>query len=451
MTDLTANCLLVIFEQLNFIDLLSMAQMSNQFSVLAADVFGRKYSHFQVVLRDDFSVPEKKKPEEEEKPEEEKKPEENGNSGWFGRLKNFLKKDGKEEKKKEEKKYLGFVYVSDATIEPNGYEIYLNLFKHFGHFIEKVKMQNSKQYENSKGEFLSELISKYTSDALVELEFETSNKDLLTHITRPLVNVKTVRFNRVQIVGLPQALPLNELFPSMERLELVSLKGDILKYISSPMPQLEHVSIKGVKTDIDSLYTNFFTNNLHIRSIDLNDNHPEFVQTVNSVWPQLETLSLSHFNLSDGSVEFENVEKFIIEDGEHTSPENLHFPRLQTLQIHYNCHGLDKFITFLNEHNYVRHFHLKQWGISDAKFQELIANLQNLKELTLEHDSNGYRLLTAAGIAQFLRSHEQVLRLNVINFPTKFNDQLQQRLNEDWNLSNTDDILSFSFERKTNN
>lgn len=449
MTDLTANCLLVILEQLKLVDLLSVSQTNNQFSSLAVDIFDRRYSHLQLVLRDDFVVPEKKKPEEEEKPEEDKQPEQKRKPSFFDRFRVFPKKEEKKEENVEEKKYPGFVYVSDATIEPNGYDIYVNMFQKFGHLIKKIKIESSNQYKNSKGEFVGDLISNYTSDSLIEVEFDRTNENLLTHITKPLVDVKIVRFNKVKFVNFTKVLPLTELFPCMQRLELVSLKGGILKYISTPMLKLENVLIEGVKTDIDSFYTNFFTNNSHIRSIELSDNHPGFVQTVNSIWPQLETLKLSHFKLSEGNIRFENVNKFIIEDGEHTSPKNLHFPRLNTLQIHYNCHSLDKFITFLNEHNYVSHFHLKQWGIGDSKFQELIANLTNLKELTLEHDVHGYRLLTAAGIAELLKSHPQVTRLNIINFPKKFNDQLQQQLNDDWDSTNTDAVRSF--ERKASN
>ena len=51
------DCLFLIFEHFNFGDLLNAAQINDEFSSAAADLFRRDYSHFEILFRRRFPLP----------------------------------------------------------------------------------------------------------------------------------------------------------------------------------------------------------------------------------------------------------------------------------------------------------------------------------------------------------------------------------------------------------
>ena len=55
--NLNEDCVFLILENLNCADLLSMAQINNKFSTLAANVYRRKFSHSFVEVSEDVESP----------------------------------------------------------------------------------------------------------------------------------------------------------------------------------------------------------------------------------------------------------------------------------------------------------------------------------------------------------------------------------------------------------
>lgn len=151
----------LILERLEFVDLVGAAEINGEFSLAAADAFRRKFSHFQIVLRNSFEIPEQKKPS-------------NGLLGIFQR-------------RKTQKTY--DVYISDSGINPqislDNYDVIMDTFKHFGHEIKKLKFWSTSKANHWKQKFMGELVSNYTSDALVDVWFEETTDVLMAHITKP--------------------------------------------------------------------------------------------------------------------------------------------------------------------------------------------------------------------------------------------------------------------------
>ena len=54
---MNSDCLFIIFEHLDLTGLLNMARITDQFSMIAADVFRREYSHLRVEFDDSFVLP----------------------------------------------------------------------------------------------------------------------------------------------------------------------------------------------------------------------------------------------------------------------------------------------------------------------------------------------------------------------------------------------------------
>lgn len=428
----------IILEHLDLDDLLGVAQSNEQLSTVAAAIFRLKYSHLQVSVYYGFEIPEKPNGLM------------NAASNTIGR---FFQQFGNFPKKKE---YSYSISSNPNILRLDNYDSIVEIFKHFGHVIKKLKIQCPKE-QSANDKFMGNLISEYTSNSLLDVEFEFVNRKLLAHITKPLVNVATVRFYNGFFLR-PERLCSNDLFPAVRSLELQAFGTDGLSYFKCHMPNLKHFSIRAT-VDIESSLGDVIMNNPQIRTIELNHDYPELIRMMSVHLPKLETLSSAHYNnlfsLLNGSIHFENVTKFELQSG---SLENLHFPQLKALCIHYNNIGFAECRNFLNKHNHLNHLHLKyQSSIDDSQFHQLTAKLTDLTEMTLEIESktgkttHTWQTLSFNAIMEFLRSHDKVTRFNVINLYYHRIVELQEQLEHEWEAKLFDGGASFKRRTKNHN
>lgn len=146
-----------------------------------------------------------------------------------------------------------------------------------------------------------------------------------------------------------------------------------------------------------------------------------------------------------GEVQFENVTTFDTGNADYTSPANLNFPRLQTLCTGGASERFEEYLAFLNKHNHLIHLYLMGYKMDDSQFKQLTANMKDLVKLTLEHENNFYEIqkLSINAVLEFLRSHDKVKQLNVINFSDNWKSELQERLKRRWSTTITDNGLFF--------
>lgn len=158
---------------------------------------------------------------------------------------------------------------------------------------------------------------------------------------------------------------------------------------------------------------------------------------------------LSHFEIENIYIEFRNVTTFFADFG-NSSPENFHFPNLQTLHIDVHPTSLFKeWVNFVNEHRQLSQLQLKHWHLDDSRFQQLTSNLTNLVEMTLWARNYAYQQYTTLStdcIVQFVKSHEQLKKLNIINYPEPYGEELKKQLEEEWDMQISN--RSIFFERK---
>lgn len=145
----------LILEQLECGDLLSVAQIDGKFSRLASDVFLREHSHLQVRTRNNFPLP----------------------NEWlnftdvmidtdaFNRINGDLSQFRNE---------IPSVGAFDIYINLDGYGAILSAFKHFGHVIKKIKCTSHSWAPALQTQLIGYLISEYTSESLIDIEFELS-------------------------------------------------------------------------------------------------------------------------------------------------------------------------------------------------------------------------------------------------------------------------------------
>lgn len=420
----------VILEFLDVCDLLNVAQIDERFSSLAAEEFRHRYSHLSVVVRNDLQLPY----ELEEALKDSKKT----NTDAVERIAEELSHDPE---------LRPYIQVDDFYIELHNFDAILITFKYFGHVIKAIVSEPVEWNVVMQTELISYLISKYSSESLVSIALRRTDDELLQHITKPLINLKSVTMKECDFIlrRRPAKLSFCALFPAVRDLNLDIYRDHDYNYFDCHMPHLEHVNM--VRYAESTKFPNFIRKNPQIRSIAVQgkskfNTKPDhgFIKSISELLPQLETFTLKDYQI-DESIRFENVVEFDTGYASDTSPANLHFSRLQKLHISHSSAHFDECLTFLKEHNYLRHLHLIVKKLDDSQFQQITENCANLEEITLEHIS--HEGLSCDAILEFLRNHAKVKQLNLINSPEQYKIELQERLEHQWNVKTIKDGLSF--------
>lgn len=334
----------------------------------------------------------------------------------------------------------------DVFVIRNGDQI-LDTFKYFGHVMVKLVAYGFYRNVLLRAEFIGTLITKYCSESLVDIDIHDS--EVLKHIKKPLIKIQNIslrdniRFDRSKV-------PLNELFPAVRHLNLHQLNEHSISHFDFHMPYLEHITIALYQGNKDYSVPEVFVKNPKIRSVSLTQLSYEFVQKLNTILPQIETLSLKYPGEQNvGSVRFNNVTTLILE-GWPTEVAGLHFPQLKSMEFDYNddpahCGDYDYLndnIRFFNDHKHLSHLHMYYGMMSDSTLHQLVANLTNLVEFTIERYYKDYYVSSAA-IVEVLKTHPRINQLNCIHLPENGKIELRQQLKDKWNMSVIKNGLSF--------
>lgn len=417
---------------MNFSDLLSVAQVNEEFSSFATHVFRFKYSHLEIVIRDDFRLP-------------------NDPNELFS-VAGMQIDSGTIERVNRELSYLPHHSAIETKTQvelENGDQI-LKTFKHFGHLIKKIKIELWSLTRRKQSELVGHLVNKYSIESLFDIKLARSPDIFLERITKPLINVKNLTFDALCYLRVTSNdnVCFSKLFPAVNRLKLNSLIDDDIAYFDYYMPELKYISMKRSSHDCSSL-PGVIMKNPQIQSIDLYSPEPEFLRNLSIFLPQLKSLKLTRFQLSNGSIQFGNVTTLIINAGFFTTPANLHFPQIQSVHIDYSSHHFADYHKFFNGHNQLSQLHLTIYKLDDS-FQQLTANLTNLVKVIIKLELNGYvdHNLKSSIFVDFLRCHEKVKQFIVVGLPLHCGTELQKQLKEEWDARiNSDEI---NFQRKIN-
>lgn len=406
LSDLNADCLLLILERLEFIDLLNMGQANQQFLLVATHVFKRKFTDYQIVISNDFPYPVANKPIQLINVA--------GiqiNSHIISMALNHLKRL----KNVRDLKASSTNIQRNGAIEIKNYDLIGKSFKYFGQFISKLKLI----YEPSRhlqAKFLATMINKYSAHSLTNMQLNYCTENIMKYLTTPLINVKTVTFGGSFDAG-KNALPIHKLFPSIESLFLDTYYTDTVDYFDRYMPNLRHMYMRGSYFQNAIFksrrsFGNLITRNPQIKSISLYYTPPEYIKTLNLLLPNLQNLSISHIHLNDDEIHFQNVTSFIVEPLLN-SPQTLHFPRLQSLYMTYELAHRAPWLDFLKEHNHLSRFHMKYVHLNDETLREFVAQLPNLLELTIwlkNETLNGNSLVPSAECIENLLANQWKLK-----------------------------------------
>lgn len=418
-TDLCLEVQLLIVEELDYPSLLQIAEINEYFSILATDVFRRKYSTRNITLAD-FS---KCKNLAKVQPD-------------IGLISAILTSIGKNPKKWEHSHCVFNDHIEIYQVEET-----LMTLKHFGHVIQQLNILYFNMEEND-AKIIAEYIDKYCTKTLIHIGFASHYQSIFQYLNVPFQMVENVSFQNSISYIKNEALPMNDLFPVLRHLTLCSFESAAIDnfYIVSHLPHLEHLTF-----DAKHSYSHFeeivqlIKKNPQIQSIDLKDITPRFLGSIASLLPNLKMLALlARFDNID-EIHFENVTKF-----EATrslmAPENISFSNLDELWIKCDENQCDKWRVFVEKYRNLRRLHVRSSSISNDQFERL-TNLPNLEDVSVflldEH------LIGIETVVKFMESHGKLKSFQLNSCKEIDKEILYGKFQREWKIIDYEQCLSF--------
>lgn len=402
LSDLNMDCMLIILEQLDFMDLLSLAQVDKYFSMLAQTVFRRKFANDTIVLYNFVSEDQHNK---------------------NGIISNALNRLGIVEK---EKVYHATLHY-DGNLQITDFEACLKTLEYFGNSIQKLKLY-SDNTDTKQSVIISKFIYKYCSDTLIEFELDIIKGSAPFFFPKPLKRLEHITIgNYLPRIGR-KTPPMNHTFPAIRKLTLnFHNKGS--SYLNCYFPHLEHLNIEFVRS-LDDI-TNMLSLNPHIQSISYHQKSLQSLKKISEILPDLKSLTLGSFNSNYDEIYFANVTKFSMKENfyEFGSPKNLHFPKLQEASIFINVFS-ENWINFFKEHNQLERIVLNYCNLNDAQFEHLTPFFQNAVDISINRRAEDF--ITTNTIIAFVQNHKHLMKISLDLFTENDVKILQERLGNNW-------------------
>lgn len=400
--------MLLILDQLNFTDLLSIAQVNQWLSKGASYTAKLKYSEHKISVWCKDMEPAKK-------------------NIIAKALTTAINRIGVFMEERTIKEYESLIYIRD-------YDSILKTFKYLG--VRNLELYSSYDTED-RMQLIGSLINEYASESLEKVNF-VSSVNVIKFITKPLVSVKSVTFSGIMNEYGGDNMEINKLFPSMEKLNLNVFITHI-DFLDCHMPRLQQVKMY-------KCHTSMIEKNPQIRHIELDKIEPELLKNLSLLLPNLETLALPTFELEGESVCFENVTKFTTQ----SSPKNLHFPKLQYLSVELESRHFTAWMSFLKEHKNVTHFRLRCFDLNDGQINRLIGELPHLTKLSIQRVDDE---ISADGLLNLLKSHNTLSQIEIVLQPPRNDERIKLALEEvakitdkiskEWDIKNLVDRILF--------
>lgn len=388
--DLDADCKLLILEQLDLIDLINVASINKVLSILAANVYKRKFAQKSVSFWEKFSITKK------------------------------VHEDSR---------------VGDERIIISDFNVAKLVLKHFGSHISTLAIESKnhqvKQIVSLANEFCENLTKFY---------LETSIENALENVKNPFERVVDVgfcgNFNKIGNSGLD----LNAMFPKAHRWFLGNLKNIESNSLNVNIPFLDTLDLKFSKqfNHFDKEIVNLITKNAQMKHIRLSDIDTSFIDFVSKLLPNLEILEILMIRSIDftNEIHFNNVKVFTGSINKEGDLGRITFERLEEL----SCNSDDfPCFDFIRENSNLRKLSLlPPGGISNEDLSLIGQTATNLREVSFSCD-NYIEVNTILWVLEEFRFLKKLF-LNVRNLSQIKVEEIQNKVNNKWNLSRGDGI-----------
>lgn len=386
-------------------DLLTLSEI-NEYSILAQDVFRRKYSKKEIKIF-------------------------NPTINFTGEI---------------------FLIGDEASIPVQHLELILKILKKFGKFIQRLSFFIwAAHVSASTIDEISSYINLYCSESLLKLRIQVDGNystSVFSGMLKPFNAVEEVTLQGRLGKMNSSMLDFNELFPALRNLIVNVVFVENTSFIDRKFPQLEYVSIapSGLFTAYKPIQSNpgdvekMIKKNPQIRSIHFQSCTVEVLKTVNVFLPNLENLHIDLYLNGNHRAEellfFENVKNFTV--FAVLFPTNLRFGHLTTFETKSDP-NLD-WIKFVQRNPFLENLSIKGANIKKQQLQRLATLDWNMKEVYLRLSLD----IDDESIVNFVRSLEKIkkitfqrdlytygVKLNTFSSVTKI---LRREFSNKWNV-----------------
>lgn len=290
------DCELLALEGMKLYDLLKIAQTSEQCAQIASDVFRKKHSFKLVIIKGTFFP----------------YPEDTLNNEYMIIIQNL--------------------------------EILNTFFQTFGHLVINISAEFGFLESNERIATV-ELISKYSSDSIIELSLDSFDKNLRSLFTKPMKRVE-----KLKIIGCNTDKPefkdlkLSELFPALRQLNLPNVDPKDPSIFNEKFPNIEHFNMNLYKFGwhfpkeasqemAKKNIANFLQKNSHLKSVFFDKCYSiDFVKIAHDHLKQIESLGIN----------------FLSETNYTYSGDKMNFPTVKTLLTIWTGYNLSNVMSFNN-------------------------------------------------------------------------------------------------------
>lgn len=271
--ELNFDCLLLIFETLPLIELLTMVETNNSLFPLIETAFRSRISKKVLILRNPID---------------------------------------------EHPKYADLnVEEFDDRIEIGHILTIHRILRNFGNLITNLKILKPFKLSDSEAKKIYRNINIHCADTLTHFHLKDQYHDVFAEFKRPFNAMETLYlegyFTKVENANAT----FNMIFPSLRRLILESVNIHLINVSDQKMSQLEHFETENFGSFKTSSIKQLIENNPQIRSLSLKAVRPNLLQFVAEKLPRLQNLTLDYY----------------VEDSEHIDGSGLNFRHLKRLEM----------------------------------------------------------------------------------------------------------------------
>lgn len=406
--DLYFDVLLLIFNDLNPLDLVNMAKTNSRNNYIARESFHQKYRNYELSLLRGHHVDQNK-----------------------------LRED-----------------VQSETIKIVDYKTGLDIFTIFSGLFSKLHVSSSYIQDNNSIE-INRIIAKM-SNILTHLNLGSVKEKTLEQFTVPFINVEEFTcFFFVKRISF-KIKPLAQLLPNVQRMS-IALDSDLdYKFIDCEFPHLNQLTIKINNMDFNGRKLRFeglLRKNPQLKSLTISgrdDQTNSYLRAISEHSLNIENLTFDGgftFNAYDETVlQFASVKQLKLGNTDNTHMYLLSnsFPQLETIDFLLPERYFNEWSQFLESYKNLRKITVRpDIRISDTMLTQIAMQLPNLVEMTWSNTNVALRI---EAIGAIIRSHLQIKKFEIILWQNSAIDVLYERFANDWHITrfqkaNNDNIV----------
>lgn len=327
------------------------------------------------------------------------------------------------------------------------------IMEYFGNNIHKINILNMTKRNYTLGSDWAEvnrIVNEYAWESMTHLKLGFISNTLWPLFTMPFKSVESLS----TIVNRDtDGMKLNELCPNLRELHIYLIGEVNYDFIDCKIPHLQHLDMS---IEVATAWNNkeqiigLIQKNPQIRSVDATNTRPEFSKVINQYLPDLENLTFHYDDNQDEPLHFEHVKNCALSTLRNCSIKTLSFSHLESLEIMYFPAGLNAFIEFFHRHKNISRLHFTRTVITTTDLEQITAELPNLVEVIVDYLGSYSNM---ENISRFIESRSKLMKFQFRLHDMIATDRNQLRedfeRNHSWfNVNYIEETKKFFFERK---